>query len=201
MKRKMDAIRSLEEKLNLLKENLEEGRIHVPHWEEHRLSRADEVRGDAAPPMPSLSGKIGRRHLSVDFLPGSHGHYQLSLYIGSVSSFKAVLRPEGALEKVGKKFGLLHEISTGESSFDERYLIEAVEEEKASKFLAIPENRELILKLEPFLQLTIEMKFVRLSREIGDPNSFDAGEARKTLQILEDLAGRLEKFALPSRGK
>lgn len=110
----------------------------------------------------TLTGYWNGKKVNLELIPGSkHSPEKFHIYFYREISCNIVIYPETTLQKIAKKINWLKEIETGISSFDQKYIIQSDDENKAKQFLNI--------RRCDIIESFFEKRFVKLALVCAQP--------------------------------
>ncbi|GEM_PF-1874766 len=94
---------------------------------------------------PSMTGSYKGKNIKLEIRPGGkNSPPYLYIWLYASSQFSLNVYPEGALQKLGKKLGVVNEIQIDVPEFDEKFVIKADQASLATNFLSSETNRKII---------------------------------------------------------
>jgi len=95
--------------------------------------------------VPAISGIYKGKTIKIEIRPGGkNSPPYIYVWLYTPSQFNLTVYPEGTLQKIGKKVGLVTEIEIGVPEFDDRFVIKSDQSGLAVNFLLSDMNRKII---------------------------------------------------------
>lgn len=95
--------------------------------------------------VPAISGVYKGKTIKIEIRPGGkNSPPYIYVWLYTSSQFNLTVYPEGSLQKLGKKVGLITEIEIGVPEFDDRFVIKSDQSGLATNYLSSDLNRKVI---------------------------------------------------------